>query len=363
MNTKIILAGGFLGAGKTTLLWKTAQNLIAKGLHAGLITNDQAPELVDSALLRHEGLTVAEVSGSCFCCNFDGFVDAAGKLAGDRRTLDVIIAEPVGSCTDLTATVVRPLKKFFADSYQVAPLTVLADPMYLSSILKYWNTGLCIEASYIYRKQLEECDIILITKTSHYAEEFIKDLKRQVSGKYPSAKVMSADSITGKGLEEWIEAVMNGDEAGKRFVQVDYDIYAIGEAALGWLNGVILLRGDSTNWDDLSKKLLTRLAVRFKKEKYPIGHVKIITENGDKYLAGNLTGMSEDVNLHGSAGAGGVAKMTINARVATSPENLDFIIKDALANLTQDKFEIETLAWRCLSPGRPNPTYRLTETL
>lgn len=62
-STTLIIAGGFLGAGKTTLLWKTAQKLMSQGLRVGLITNDQAPELVDSKLLALNKLQVAEVSG------------------------------------------------------------------------------------------------------------------------------------------------------------------------------------------------------------------------------------------------------------------------------------------------------------
>ena len=60
-TTKIIFVGGFLGAGKTSLLWEAAKYLTDKGLNVGLITNDQAPELVDTVLLSQNGLKVAEV--------------------------------------------------------------------------------------------------------------------------------------------------------------------------------------------------------------------------------------------------------------------------------------------------------------
>ncbi|HBT77267.1 MAG TPA: hypothetical protein DEB39_10180, partial [Planctomycetaceae bacterium] len=78
--TKLILVGGFLGSGKTTLLAEAAKTLTAEGKTVGLITNDQAPDLVDTRLLsRIDGLvgkgpegSVVEVSGSCFCCNFNG---------------------------------------------------------------------------------------------------------------------------------------------------------------------------------------------------------------------------------------------------------------------------------------------------
>ena len=63
-QTRLIITGGFLGAGKTTLIWDVAQRLMAKGLRVGLITNDQAPELVDSRLLKQANLQVQEVAGS-----------------------------------------------------------------------------------------------------------------------------------------------------------------------------------------------------------------------------------------------------------------------------------------------------------
>ncbi|MDR0757141.1 MAG: hypothetical protein LBF85_04765 [Tannerella sp.] len=149
-TTRIIFAGGFLGAGKTTLLWEAAQRLMKKGLHVGLITNDQAPELVDSVLLSQQGLKVAEVSGSCFCCNFNGLTDAINKVSGET-VADVIIAEPVGSCTDLSATIMQPLKQKLKAQLSVAPLSVLADPARLVSVLDGKTAGLHVDAAYIFR--------------------------------------------------------------------------------------------------------------------------------------------------------------------------------------------------------------------
>ena len=46
--------------------------LVVRGARVGLVTNDQAPNLVDTEILRRKGLEVEEVAGSCFCCNFTG---------------------------------------------------------------------------------------------------------------------------------------------------------------------------------------------------------------------------------------------------------------------------------------------------
>ena len=53
---------------------------------------------------------VGEVAGACFCCKFDDLVATAQQL-GEHQQPDVLIAEPVGSCTDLAATVIEPLRQ------------------------------------------------------------------------------------------------------------------------------------------------------------------------------------------------------------------------------------------------------------
>ena len=57
-KTRLILVGGFLGAGKTTMLWETARRIMDSGKRVGLITNDQAPDLVDTAILLHHDVKV-----------------------------------------------------------------------------------------------------------------------------------------------------------------------------------------------------------------------------------------------------------------------------------------------------------------
>src|SRR5712672_2083945 len=99
-TVKLILVGGFLGAGKTTLLAQAAGKLMAAKKRVGLITNDQAADLVDTEMLRRKGFGVNEVAGGCFRCRFDDLVRESEKLIAERKP-DVLIGEPVGSCTDL----------------------------------------------------------------------------------------------------------------------------------------------------------------------------------------------------------------------------------------------------------------------
>src|SRR5712671_5858393 len=122
------MIGGFLGAGKTTAIVGLAQRLSRQGQRVGLITNDQGSGLVDTAMLRSRGFATEEIPGGCFCCRFDSLLEAASKLTAASRP-DVFIAEPVGSCTDLVATVTYPLRRIYGDNFSIAPLSVLMDPV------------------------------------------------------------------------------------------------------------------------------------------------------------------------------------------------------------------------------------------
>src|ERR1039458_8964026 len=101
---RVIMIGGVLGAGKTTAVGRLASRLTEQGLRVGLITNDQGRNLVDTAMLRSQQFATEEIPGGCFCCRFNSLVEAAHKLT-ERSRPEVFIAEPVGSCTDLVATV------------------------------------------------------------------------------------------------------------------------------------------------------------------------------------------------------------------------------------------------------------------
>src|SRR5689334_11582949 len=164
-KARYIMIGGFLGAGKTTAVSRLAAHLNTQGLRVGLITNDQGNQLVDTAMLASHGFPVEEISGGCFCCRFNSLVDAAKKLSIATRP-DVFIAEPVGSCTDLVATVSYPLRRIYGENFAVAPVSVLLDPIRASRVFGLEKGGsFSDKVIYIYQKQIEEADIVVISKT------------------------------------------------------------------------------------------------------------------------------------------------------------------------------------------------------
>ena len=356
-KTRLIMVGGFLGAGKTTLLYETTKILMKDGKRVGLITNDQASELVDTALLLQTNAKVAEVSGSCFCCNFNGFINSI-KQVGIESQADIIIAEPVGSCTDLSATIMQPLKEQLNKELIISPLTVLADPIRLADILDGRTAGLHPSAAYIFQKQLEESDIILISKTDLLENDELEFLKEKVKLHYPNSQVLTVSSKTGDGIAEWLKFIVSSTKTGQRIVDVDYDTYAEGEAVLGWLNSSINLKGEQVDWDTVVSNFLKELSQKIDSMKIGVGHIKIILENGTKYVIGNITGTSETLSIRGAAGISNEAQIIINARVGVNPDTLDKLVKEILEKVTKGTITAKIDAWKCLSPGYPNPTFR-----
>lgn len=358
-RTRLVFVGGFLGAGKTTLLWRAAELLAKRGQRVGLITNDQAPDLVDTKLLAEKGLIVREVAGSCFCCNFNGLIDAAADL----RSLDadVLIGEPVGSCTDLSATILQPLKDRFRGEFELSPLSVLADPQRLCGVLDGDGDSLHASAAYIFRKQLEEADLLVVNKIDTASPEERSRIEEIISEQFPQAVVRYLSARTGEGVERWLDEVLSTDRAGLHVVDVDYDVYAEGEAVLGWLNADIQLSvsTETVEWDAVCKDLLNELHARFLARHARVGHVKLLLTAAGGQCSGSLTDLGCEPVVQGRIeDSPARADLIFNARVEMPPEDLERIVRESLTEVGGQRVRVEVSSLRSLRPGRPQPTHR-----
>jgi Ni2+-binding GTPase involved in maturation of urease and hydrogenase len=363
MKTKLVLIGGFLGSGKTTLMKKASEILAAQGKPVGLITNDQAPDLVDTAILTGCGVAVNEVSGSCFCCNFNGFMDAVEHLM--RRNAEVILAEPVGSCTDLSATIMQPVKDSYTE-ISTAPLTVLADPERMKELHGLKPSLMHINALYILGRQLEEADFIILNKADTLTGPETQELIRILEKNYPGKPVRTISGKTGAGVVEWLRFTMDTNPSGTRIAEIDYDRYAEGEAVLGWLNALVDLEPSENagSCRDYAGKLMERLHTGFKKRGSEIGHVKLLIRSGGKECTANLTRLGGKISITGEpAFNGGKAQLILNARVQMPPSELETLVRDVLDNSGDRHVKTATCALRCLMPGRPDPTHRYTRVI
>lgn len=360
---KVVIVGGFLGSGKTTLLWAAARELMAMGKRVGLITNDQAPDLVDTTLLVQQGLDVREIAGSCFCCNFEWLLRSIDELEEVVRA-DVLFAEPVGSCTDLCATLLRPLKRRLKQEVTLAPLSVLVDPHRTGSVLgEGEDPGMHPSAAYIFRKQLEEADRILVNKADLLADGGFPSLAQRLSRSYPGIPVRRISSRTGEGVASWLEDIFADPRAGERLLDIDYGTYAEGEAVLGWLNCEVRLAaagGDLPRGEGICRTLMEDLRDAFRLRQAAVGHVKLVLLAGGGHVAANLVRADGDVEIRGGPMAPGPeARMILNARVEIPPKQLERIVLEQLDRLADGGIGVRVQSLRSLSPAAPVPTYRV----
>jgi G3E family GTPase len=355
MTIPVILVGGFLGAGKTTLLLATAQRLAARGVRVGLVTNDQGENLVDTALARHGRLAVVEVSGGCFCCRYPDMVKALIELHR-QASPDVILAEPVGSCTDLMATVVRPLLRQQAQLFRLAPLTIAVDPLRAPD-------RFLPEIDYLIQQQVAEAELVVLTKQDlSAAVEYGKTSSSQLI-RHGGLRIFPLSAKTGVGIDEWLDIVLTTTTTADRKLDIDYGIYAAGEAALGWLNASGKVSAhqpfSATNWIQYLLQMLDR---SLSLHKSVIAHIKVYASTPEADCKASLMQSQGQISwdLQPDNAYSNELTFTLNARVQAAPDLLASTVRSVLHELSPyPDFDIAFTSFECFQPDAPNPTYRM----
>ena len=360
---RFLMLGGFLGAGKTTAIARLARHYLSSGRQVGLVTNDQAYDLVDTQTLRAMGFQVGEVPGACFCCKFDELVETVSRLH-DQQVPDVVIAEPVGSCTDLVATVIEPLRRYCGDRYEVGPLAVLVKPEHGQKILGGLRAGgYSPKAAYIFQKQIEEADLVVINKTDKLSDHQRAELADVVRRRFPDKQVLAISARRGDGFEQLIEHLERPGEVHGEFMDVDYDIYAEGEAELGWLNCVVQLSSDSGSFavDDVVRDLVGHLKEGLAAIDAEPAHLKVSGHGGDGMAVANLVAAGDAVELSRAADQmAEAAELTVNARVVVDPAVLEDVVRQAVDELSRPSgLNASVVRMQRFRPGRPVPTHRM----
>ncbi|MCC7334090.1 MAG: cobalamin biosynthesis protein P47K [Pirellulaceae bacterium] len=362
MIPRFILIGGFLGAGKSTTVARLAKHFTSQGLKVGIVTNDQTTDLVDTHSLRSQGFDVGEVAGACFCCSFNELTQTVDELT-KAQLPDVIIAEPVGSCTDLVATVIRPLQSVYEMPLDIAPYGVILKPSHGLRILSGEQSGgFSPKAEYIFRKQIEEADFVIINRIDELAEDKVSRLADLIQQQYPGRRVIRMSAKTGQGFDAYVEFLKQQGQFGSRVMEVDYDIYAEGEAELGWLNCQFHFATNSAiALDALLTNLVSSLQSRLTTERAEIAHLKAIGMADGNYAVANSVSSFTDCELSLASRADVTrADVVVNARVAIDPSRLELIVREQIGATCKQfggSATIDTL--QSFRPGRPIPTHRI----
>lgn len=391
-SRRFVLIGGFLGSGKTSAISLFAKWLQSQNLTPGLITNDQGHGLIDTALGRNDGASVQEVTGGCFCCRANALGAAMEALVAEgqhgrkhsRRgaaDVDVFVAEPVGSCMDLIATVLLPLRQIFAAPLNVAPLSVVADVARLEAVIQEEamcnfagrKSGFTADVKYIFDKQLEEAELIVLNKIDLLPAKRITRVRQWLAGKYPTKEILEVSTRSRCGLEEWFRQLLHRNSQPANIMHVDYERYGMGEARMGWLNASASLH--STKRPLNGNKILLALARSIQSELEiagaEIAHFKMslgLPENGKMTtpsiqceraltVVQAVRNGTRPMLTRQTTRQLTVGELVVNLRAEAEPELLTQIVaKQLLQPGNAWHTIVKQLA--AFKPGQPAPTYR-----
>lgn len=342
----VVVVGGFLGAGKTTLLLAAAKELEGRGFRSAIILNDQGEALVDTEYASIHGLQRGEVTGGCFCCRFSELVHVMDNLRDFSPY--VIFAEPVGSCTDISATTLQPLREY-GDTYRLAPFTVLLDPSRAKELLRDDAES---NLKFLFTKQLQEADVVCFTKADVNSEF------PEIDG--PPPRRMSAK--TGQGVAAWLDEMLSGTiSAGNHILDIDYEQYARAEAALAWLNLQVDIRLKTPlSSAMLLGPLLDQLDADFTAADVSIVHLKAIMNSPSGFLKAAICANGQEPLVEGALDASPSSNhsLLLNLRAVGTADRVREIVEQ---NLRRMNGQLAALQINCFHPAPPKPERRIAE--
>jgi Ni2+-binding GTPase involved in maturation of urease and hydrogenase len=354
---KLHLVGGFLGSGKTTAIIQSAKLLMAEGRTVGVITNDQGKYLVDTAFFRLEDVPAVEVTGGCFCCNYD---DLDGRLNQLVDTLhpDVVFAESVGSCADIVATVVRPLLELGKSGALPNSFSVFTDGRLLRRRLLGQEMPFSDDVLYIYDKQIEEAGLVIINKSDLLTSAQTREVQQLLEMMYPGKPYLLQSSLTEAGVQPWLERIDSGGlELPGAHLEIDYARYGAGEAQLAWLDEELILDLPDENPRASLVDLFRRILAEIEMRGAGVGHLKFILQSGNQGMKLSFPALEEpgwESRVPGVSG--GRAALLVNARVEMPAEELRGLLQKALE---ESGLEYAIGSTQAFHPGFPKPTHRL----
>ncbi|HMG92263.1 MAG TPA: GTP-binding protein, partial [Chryseolinea sp.] len=272
---------------------------------------------------------------------------------------DFVFAESVGSCTDIVATVAKPLLHYKSDISVV--VAVFADVDMLTSFIEGRASFLEESVRYIYKKQLEEADLIVLSKVDLITKDQLAVAENVIREDYPRKKIVYQNSHKHEDIVSWLDTL---DEFASRVdrdsLMIDYDVYGNGEAQLAWLDKSIVIHSPLGNGGFATRQIIRSIFNQLTQRQLTIGHLKFFVETDRWHEKISFTTASISADIKIPQENIQWVKMLINARIQTDPVTLQVLIDNVLEGVqTSESCSVVTEKHSAFKPGFPRPTHRI----
>ena len=183
--------------------------------------------------------------------------------------------------------------------------------------------------------------------------------------RFPGKEILVVSPRKGIGLEPWFTKIAGEEQTAEAAMEVDYQVYADGEALLGWLNCTAqLAAAEAFDGNSFLRELAGHMQRRLGAAKAEVAHLKMtLSPNSGQWDIGVVNLVRNDF-LPELAMAltqpvrGG--QLIINLRAEAAPEVLGTALHEALAAAAMKFATLRATTERLeqFRPGKPTPTHR-----
>ena len=357
-KTRMLVLGGYLGAGKTTMAVNLAKTMKERyGKSVSIIMNDQGDVLVDTEYSKDAGFDTRDIMGGCFCTNFDKFVSSARTLVTTGKP-DVIIAEPIGTSTNIMSSVVAPMRALHPDEFSIAPFTVVVDCVRALGILSEKKERKEDTVDIIPAHQIREAEIVILSKADLVDKDTVAKIRSEIDGILPGIRIIESSSVDLRNIDEIVKIILSDEVSEKAPTGEQNKGFAFEKAKLGWYSGTydIVPSGDVDMYS-LETDLMRGVAAEY--DVKSIVHVKVLIESPES--AAKMSMVEETIQVDGIYGSRFIktsGKLVLNARVISPPKKLEEVMNKLISNAAgKYPAEFSKTGEKCFTPKPESPSH------
>jgi hypothetical protein len=217
---------------------------------------------------------------------------------------------------------------------------------------------------YIFGKQIEESDLLIVNKIDLVPESDLHELKKLIDSKLKNKIIIVQNSLNPQNIDNWLNSLENLPPRKRDSLEIDYQSYGKGEADLAWLDEEINFSSSKSEAGISAVNFIENVISDITLKKIPVGHLKFLLVNGDEIQKISFTSIiDEEWKKKLLSVSSNFIKLMVNARIETSPEIAREIIRNSIAAVSDHRVIVSESNEVAFQPGFPTPTHRITKAM